>query len=80
MTAKQLTQAEKLYDPNVIETNGKLRMTALVCKEEDGSYTVYPGEGRIRGYDREAVDKFIADHGYVTSPEPVKEADEPELS
>ena len=73
MTAKEITNSEKLYDPARVDEKGKYVMAALVNHEKDGSYTIYPGEGRISGYNREAVDKFIADHGYVNSNEPVKE-------
>lgn len=73
MTAKEIENAEKLYDPTKTVKDGKYAMAAMVSKEEDGSYTVYPGEGRIRGYNRKAVDKFISDHGYVHEDVPVKE-------
>lgn len=77
MTARQLVEAEKLYNPNVVEDNGKLRLAAFVCKEEDGSFTIYPGEGRIRGLSEQEVENYVAKTGFSRSAEPERE-EEPE--
>ena len=74
MTAKDIVNAEKWYDPKATERNGSPKLAALVTQTADGTYAIYPDwqikttqpfQYPIKGCSKEEVEQFAADNGLV---------------